>query len=121
LAGVFSSDIQAQITYAYKHGFTPQLKHLLKTHERFDELAQLHSDEKSFPASVEYFLAAFNQHGDIKSLERAATVVIGCARAIVLLEGRYREVPRRQLLQIMSQVFPYSEKLSRERQKEVSG
>ncbi|KAG9077354.1 hypothetical protein FRC06_008964, partial [Ceratobasidium sp. 370] len=100
LSGVFWSDKEAQLLYARKHGYLSQLKKLLKAFGRLDELSELYLSEKAFSASV-------GVHGRIESIERAARVAIDYAHTIILLDGRYREHPRKMLVQTIDMVLRY--------------
>ncbi|KAG8711949.1 hypothetical protein FRC08_015211 [Ceratobasidium sp. 394] len=117
LSRVFWGDVGAQLAFARANEYIPQLKGLLKTHERFDELSELYLGEKNFPSSVEYSLEAFKTYHLVKSVERAAQITIDYARTIVLLDGRYREIPRRTLTGLVAMVLPYLSELGQESRK----
>ncbi|KAG8741120.1 hypothetical protein FRC10_003301, partial [Ceratobasidium sp. 414] len=100
-------DLDAQLAYAREHGYRPQLEYLLKTHEKYDDLAALHIEEGSIPAGVEYFLIAYGVHGGTSRLEDAVNATIDYAEAILLLEGQFRELARKDLLRAIALVMPH--------------
>ncbi|KAG8732510.1 hypothetical protein FRC10_000885 [Ceratobasidium sp. 414] len=117
LSRVFWGDVEAQLLYARKMRYIPQIKGILKANERFDELSELYLGEMEYLASVKYALEAFKTHHLVKSIERAAQITVNYARTIVLLEGRYREIPRRTLADLVTMISPYSSKFDLESQK----
>ncbi|KAG9098169.1 hypothetical protein FS749_004519 [Ceratobasidium sp. UAMH 11750] len=117
LPRVFQFDLDAQLTYARVHGYRTQLKYLLKTHERYDELAVIYLEEWSISAGVGYSLIAYRNHGGRYRLERAVDATVSYAQRILLLEGQDRELPRKNLQRAITLVMHYREEINKDRQK----
>ncbi|KAJ1304855.1 hypothetical protein OPQ81_005988 [Rhizoctonia solani] len=81
-------NLDDEVLYARKHAYWVQLKQLLELHERFDELAQLHLDNKEPTNGLDWFLRAYSHHQKVSSLNEAANVVIHYAEWILPLEGK---------------------------------
>ncbi|KAG9084811.1 hypothetical protein FRC06_003888, partial [Ceratobasidium sp. 370] len=106
LPGIFP-DLDAQLAYAREHGYRPQLKCLLQAHQKYDELAELYLEEGLIPAGVEHYLTAYRVHGGTSRLEYAVNATITYAETILLLEGQYRELARKDLLRAITLVVPH--------------
>ncbi|KAG8738662.1 hypothetical protein FRC10_006609, partial [Ceratobasidium sp. 414] len=120
LARVFSRDLEAQLSYACKHGYLSQRKYLLRTHKRFDELIQLYLDEKSFLDCVDCYIAAYHLDGVHSRIDCAVRTTINFGQNILLLEGQAREPSRRGLLDAIALIRPYLGQVGQESQKWVN-
>ncbi|QRV92703.1 UvrD-like helicase carboxy-terminal domain protein [Ceratobasidium sp. AG-Ba] len=112
LAQVFGNDVEAQIRFAHEHGYIAQLKTLMEDHQQLDELAAVHIQEGDITKGVEFFLESFEANGRATSIEAAASAIIEYAESILLWHGRYREIPRRTLVQLTKLISPYAESTS---------
>ncbi|KAG8788848.1 hypothetical protein FRC12_014131 [Ceratobasidium sp. 428] len=117
LSRVFFHNLEDQLNYAREHEYHPQRKYLLKSYERFDELLDLYLEEKAFAAYVECCITAYHKDGNLARLELAANTTIDYAQAILLLEGRNRELARRDLLGVVNRIIVYIGYVSQEKQK----
>ncbi|KAG9078843.1 hypothetical protein FRC06_008141, partial [Ceratobasidium sp. 370] len=120
LPRVFQSGLDAQLAYAREHGFRPQLKYLLKAHEKYDELAELWLEEGSISAGVRYLLAAYGIHGGASRLEQAAKATITRAETILLLEGQLDEHARKDLQRAITLVVSHPRQVSEQMRKRVN-
>ncbi|KAG8786082.1 hypothetical protein FRC12_016941 [Ceratobasidium sp. 428] len=116
---VFWLDVDAQLAYARTNGYLPQLKYLLKAHKRFDELAEIHFNEKSILAGVECILAADEMQRDISRLDSTAMIVVNHAHTVLLLEGQANEAARRKLQRALMLIHTNLDLLKPETQKSL--
>ncbi|KAG8738663.1 hypothetical protein FRC10_006610 [Ceratobasidium sp. 414] len=111
--------LDAQLAYAREHGYRPQLKYLLKTHEKYDDLAALYIEEGSILAGVEYFLKSYLATRGTSRIENAVNATIDYAETILLLEGQFRELARKDLLAAITLVTPHLEEVDIKMQQRV--
>ncbi|KAH7339885.1 hypothetical protein B0J17DRAFT_657189 [Rhizoctonia solani] len=119
LSPLFDS-IEDELLYARKHAYWEQLKQLLEFHERFDELARVHLDDRAISKGLDWFLHAYNHHRTVSSLNEAASVVIRHAEWTLPLEGKRSVQALEQLDMMIDKVAVSQAKLKPTVRKELN-
>lgn len=109
---LFDHDLDAQIEYARKPEFKPQLKRILEINRRYDELAEIHIGEGNLDQGVSCYIKSFESHRSLKSIQVATDIAVAHAEPAALIEGRYRKNAHEQARRLAEAVQPYASELS---------
>ncbi|KAF8594602.1 P-loop containing nucleoside triphosphate hydrolase protein [Ceratobasidium sp. AG-I] len=104
---LFEHNLDAQIAYAKKHDFKPQLKHILKENQQYDELAEVYVGEKKLEKGVSCYLEAFRLHSRPQSITLATDVVTAKAESATLIGGKYHKSSQEEAKRLIEVIQPY--------------
>lgn len=111
--------MEALLAYA-KNGYRDQYKDLLDSYQKYDELADAHSEDNMLHQGFICFLKAFHHHSCATSLNRAAKVLIDLAEWVFVLEGKRSQTSIDGLERLFDQIWPHAKYLEPRSHKEVS-
>ncbi|KAG9098527.1 hypothetical protein FRC06_006287 [Ceratobasidium sp. 370] len=119
LPPLFDNNLDDELDFARKNGFSEQLKYLLERHKRFDELARVHLEERALVKGLDWFLKAFSHHRRTLSLNEGATVTTNFAEWVLTLEGKRSRPAIEQLGMMIKKVLAYEAELEPKRRKAI--
>ncbi|KAG9121879.1 hypothetical protein FRC07_001976, partial [Ceratobasidium sp. 392] len=120
LLPLFNHNLDDELAFACKNAFREQLKYLLGYYERYDELAQVHLEDKELDEGLISLLKAFEYHGNVTSLDEGASVVVSYAEWIFTLESAPSQ-PALELFKVMTgRVLSYEGLLEPKRRKAIT-
>ncbi|KAG8744351.1 hypothetical protein FRC10_010331 [Ceratobasidium sp. 414] len=112
-------NLDHELSFAREHAYQQQRTYLLEFHERFDQLARVHLEEKSLVTALDWFLRAFGHYQLVSSLDEGAGVVVNYAEWIFTLEGKKSRQELEQLETMIKKLLQHEAQLEPRHRKAV--
>lgn len=102
------ASIDGQLDFARRNNFRTQLKHILETDRRYDELAEEYMKEQDVKKAVDWCFRAYQDHGNYSSIDCAVRFSISYAESVLPVEGTYRKNAQDIAKSVVQRVQPHA-------------
>ncbi|QRV78325.1 UvrD-like helicase carboxy-terminal domain protein [Ceratobasidium sp. AG-Ba] len=117
LLPLFDGSIDDMLAFARKQKYWGQLKVLLEFYQRFDELAQMFSEDGAPHKALGFYIRAFECYGTPSSLKNAAALVVASAEWIFTLGSNPSRSAVKDVSMLIEEVLRYSSHIGSPSQK----